>query len=148
MKSRSFDMVLTGLLSVCVIVGQSFRAAGAMPENLAPKAKASATSEHNELYLARFATDGKIPPAGSSAADQGAAWCVLKSVSGDEAEFSLAWDEPVDVAEIIYWGRTAWFMNECWKDYEVFLDDAPEPVTRATFQMIHGPQRGIVPQTT
>jgi len=38
-----------------------------MPENLAPKAKASATSEHNQLYLAKFATDGKIPPAGSRA---------------------------------------------------------------------------------
>jgi hypothetical protein len=113
----------------------------AMPENLALKAKASASSEHNDLYLAKFATDGKIPPAGSQAADRGAAWCVLKSVSGDQAEFALEWSQPVEVAEIIYWGRTAWYMTECWKDYEVYLDDAQEPVARGTFQMSHGPQR-------
>jgi len=118
-----------------------------MPVNLAAKATASATSEHNDLYLAKFATDGKIPPAGSSAADRGAAWCVLKSASGDRADFSLRWGEPVEVAEIIYWGRTAWFMSECWKEYEVYLDEAAEPAARGTFEQIHGPQRVKLPTT-
>lgn len=64
-------------------------ASAAGPENLALKAVASATSEHNQQYLARFAIDGKIPAAGSTAADQGAAWCVLKARSGDQAEWAL-----------------------------------------------------------
>ncbi|HUT89657.1 MAG TPA: hypothetical protein VMY37_09185 [Thermoguttaceae bacterium] len=147
MSVSRWDAAATVVLVWCGLVSQGPMAMAAMPENLAPKAKASATSEHNELYLARFATDGKIPPAGSTAQDRGAAWCVLKSVSGDKADFSLAWDEPVDLAEIVYWGRTAWFTNECWKDYEVCLDDAAEPVARGTFQMIHGPQRIKIPKT-
>ena len=113
----------------------------ALPENLALKAKASATSEHNEHYLAKFAIDGKIPPAGSTGADLDAAWCVLKAKSGDQAEFTLRWDRPVELAELVYWGRTTWFMSECFRDYEVYLDDARQPAARGTFQMIHGPQR-------
>mgnify|MGYP000317236507 CR=1 FL=1 len=35
----------------------------------------------------------------------------------------MEWPQPVNVAEVVYYGRTAWFMNECWKDYEVYLDD-------------------------
>jgi hypothetical protein len=121
------------------------RLAAAPPENLAPKAKAWASSEHNEHYLARFATDGKIPYAGTSGADLDAAWCVLKARSGDTADFTLTWKEPVLLAELIYWGRTTWFMNECWKDYEVYLDRAKQPAARGTFQMIHGPQRVKIP---
>jgi hypothetical protein len=117
----------------------------APPENLALKATAWASSEHNQHYLARFATDNKIPRAGSASADLDAAWCVLKAQSGDQAQFTLTWPQPVELAELIYWGRTTWFMNECWKDYEVYLDGASQPVVRGTFQMIHGPQRIKIP---
>jgi len=113
----------------------------ALPENLAPKALTSATSEHNAHYQAKFAVDGKIPPAGSTSADLDAAWCVLKEKSGDNADFKFEWGQPVEVAEIIYFGRTSWFMNEVWKDYEVYLDDADQPAAKGTFKMIHGPQR-------
>ena len=116
-------------------------AGAAVPENLARRATASATSEHNGHYLARFACDDKIPPAGSSAADLDAAWCVLKAKSGDRADFTLTWKEPVELAELIYWGRTGWMMTECWKDYEVYLDDAGQPAVKGTFKMVHGPQR-------
>ena len=76
----------------------------ALPENLALKAKASATSEHNDHYLAKFAIDGKIPAAGSGRADLDAAWCVLKAKSGDQAEFTLRWDRPIELGELVYWG--------------------------------------------
>jgi len=112
-----------------------------MPDNLARKATASASSEHNEHYLARFAIDGKIPPAGSQTADLDAAWCVLKAKSGDQADFTLRWPQPVELCEIIYFGRTSWFLDECWQDYEVFFDDARQPAAKGTLQMIHGPQR-------
>ncbi len=109
--------------------------------NLARSAQASATSEHNGSYLAKFATDGKIPPAGSSSADLKAAWCVLKAKTGDAADFTLTWDQPVEVAEIVYFGRTSWFMNECFKDFEVYLDDSTQPAAKGTVKMMHGPQR-------
>lgn len=132
----------------CFVAGVLSLAGGvaAAPlENLAAKAKAWASSEHNAHYLARFAVDGKIPHAGSTGADLDAAWCVLKARSGDKAEFSLTWEKPVELAELVYWGRTTWFMNECWKDFEVYLDAAKEPATRGTFQRIHGPQRIKLP---
>jgi hypothetical protein len=133
-----------GLLFGAIVLA-SLTAEAVPPENLAPKAKASATSEHNQHYLAKFATDNKIPHAGSSGADLDAAWCVLKARSGDRADFTLEWPQPIQLAELIYWGRTTWFMNECWKDYEIYLDSAKAPAVRGTFQIIHGPQRVKIP---
>lgn len=127
-----------------IVLAESVTGA-APPENLALKATAWASSEHNQHYLARFAADNKIPHAGSTSADLDAAWCVLKAQSGDQAQFTLTWPQPVELAELIYWGRTTWFMNECWKDYEVYLDEASQPVVRGTFQVIHGPQRIRIP---
>jgi len=113
----------------------------AMPDNLARTAAAAATSEHNASYLAKFAIDGKIPPAGSSAEDLSAAWCVLKAKTGDAADFTLDWPQPVEIAEIVYFGRTSWFMEECFKDFEIYLDDSAQPAAKGTLEMIHGPQR-------
>lgn len=112
-----------------------------LPDNLARTAQAAATSEHNASYLAKFAIDGRIPPPGSAAQDLSAAWCVLKAKTGDAADFTLTWTEPVRVAEIVYFGRTSWFMQECFKDYEVYLDDAERPAAKGAFAMLHGPQR-------
>ena len=133
------------LLSIFYAVGARAPVAAAdgdLPSrNLARSATASATSEHNASYLAKFATDGKIPPSGSTSADLKAAWCVLKAKTGDAADFTLAWDQPVELAEIVYFGRTSWFMNECFKNYEIYLDDATKPTAKGTFKMMHGPQR-------
>ncbi len=82
MRIAALSLLLLAALSLTA------QARPALPENLAPKATAWASSEHNQQYLATFATDGKIPAAGSQAADRGAAWCVLKKTSGDHARFS------------------------------------------------------------
>jgi hypothetical protein len=119
-----------------------------LPENLALKATASATSEHNLHYLAKFAIDGKIPAAGSASDDLDAVWCVLKARSGDTADFTLQWQEPIRAAEIVYFGRTTWFLNECWKDYEVYADQSQTPAAKGTLKMIDGPQRISLPPTT
>ncbi|NQU24364.1 MAG: hypothetical protein HQ567_24030 [Candidatus Nealsonbacteria bacterium] len=66
---------------------------------------------------------------------------MLKAESGDNANFTLEWNGPIDLSEIVYFGRTAWFVNECWKDYEVYLDDADKPAAKGSFKMTHGPQR-------
>ena len=115
-------------------------AAGAAPENLARRAAVSASSEYNESYRARFAVDGVVPYAGSHA-DAGRAWCVHKSESGDAATFTLQWPAPIEAGAVVYWGRTGWFPEECWKDYEIYLDDARQPTAKGTFQKRHGPQR-------
>ncbi|NQU23496.1 MAG: WD40 repeat domain-containing protein [Candidatus Nealsonbacteria bacterium] len=112
-----------------------------LPENLAREAATWASSEFNSRHLSKFAVDGIIAPAGSGEADRDAAWCVAKERSGGRVDFSLEWKQPVGVSEIIYFGRTAWKLDEVWKDYEVYLDDARAPVVRGTFKMIHGPQR-------
>ena len=90
--------------ALCVVlaaaIGLASPATAAMPENLAAKAKTSATSEHNRSYLSRFAVDGKIAAAGSQGADIAAAWCVLKAMSGDKADFTFEWKQPVEAAEV------------------------------------------------
>ena len=154
MKRMVCQLVAMFLLGLAVVAALGRSAGAAGPENLARKALTSASSEHNGLYQAKFAVDGKIPPAGSQGTDRGAAWCVLKSKSGDRAQFTFEWRQPVEVAEIVYFGRTAWFMNECWKDFEVYLHPAggvsggeQKPAAKGTLKMIHGPQRIKLPKT-
>ena len=121
------------------LIGSGVRAAS-LPENLALKATATANSEHSGSYLARFAIDGKIPAAGGQD-DLHQAWCVNGATHRDHATLTLQWPGDITVAEIVYWGRTAWFAEECWKDYEIYLDQASKPAAKGQFQMGHGPQR-------
>ncbi|MBI5388014.1 MAG: discoidin domain-containing protein [Verrucomicrobia bacterium] len=114
-----------------------------LPENLALKAKATASSEHNGSYRARFAIDGKVPSAGSQE-DTDRAWCVQGNTHRHGADFTLEWTSAVTVAEVVYWGRTAWFAEECWKDYELWsggVSSGTSPLAQGQFQMGHGPQR-------
>jgi len=110
------------------------------PPNLALSARAAATSEYSDQYRAQFAVDGKIPGAGLQD-DAGQAWCVQGNTHRNGAELTLEWPAPVTVAEVVYYGRTAWFAEECWKDCEVLVNGAPTPLARATLRMGHGPQR-------
>ncbi|MBR03195.1 MAG: hypothetical protein CL394_07715 [Acidiferrobacteraceae bacterium] len=114
--------------------------------NLAPKATVSASSEYSADYLARWAVDGKIP-ALECKADLKQAWCV-RGQEGLKGEFTLKWKTPVEVAEIVYFGRTGMIVEECFKDYEVYLDDSTTPATKGAFEMRHGSQRIPVPKTT
>ena len=78
--------------------------------NLAPQATVSASSEYSGDYLARWAVDGKIPEL-ECKADVKEAWCV-RGRDGMGAEFTLTWPEPVEVAEIVYFGRTGMIVQE------------------------------------
>lgn len=140
---------LLALALIAMLTAQAASAARAgrsnLPENLAPKATISANSEYSKDYLARFVADGQVPAAGGKQ-DVGRAWCVKGDTHRNGAELIFVWKEPVSVAEIVYYGRTAWFMNECWKGYEVFLDGAVEPVVKGELKMHHGPQRIKLPR--
>ncbi|MDR2761393.1 MAG: hypothetical protein LBB88_02180 [Planctomycetaceae bacterium] len=115
-------------------------------ENIALKARVSANSEFNEMYSAKFAVDGIIPDTNSQNNDYKHCWCVKNEIAKNHGEFTLQWDQPVNVAEIVYWGRTSFFLAECWKDYQVFLDNQTHPATIGTFQMKHGAQRINIPK--
>ncbi len=135
---RARGIALGVAMSWVSICAQS--APSTAPENLARQARASASSEHNRSYAARFAVDGRIPFAGSQE-DTDRAWCVQGNTHRDGAEFTLEWSNAVTIAEVVYYGRTAWFAEECWKDYEVRLDDDTTPAVKGQLQMGHGPQR-------
>lgn len=110
------------------------------PENLALKAKVSASSEYSAQYLAKFAVDGIIPEC-LSRDDIGRAWAVRGETARDHATFTLTWDDPVTVAEIVYYGRTSWLVEEGWKDYELTIDDDATPAVKGKFEFGAGPQR-------
>ncbi len=135
------------LLACCTLLSVSCAAAAAdEPVNVAPKARAWASSQYSGSYAAKYAIDEKITKVGSGS-DAAAAWACLGATSDDKAEFTLTWSQPVEVTEIVYWGRTGSLLSEMWKDYELYLDDAPQPAAKGTFKMVRQPQRiSIKPQ--
>ena len=146
MKARAVGGVLV-LAALSVAGGRASWTLGAErePENLAFKAKVSASDQYDPHFAARFAVDGKIPLS-LSGEDYEASWVVPGVKSKFQGWFALEWDKPVDVAEIVYYGRTAMLLAECFKDYEVYLDRAAAPVARGTFRMTGDPQRISIPR--
>ena len=144
-RLSSLLAVLLGMVLAIYPVGAS--ADDDSPVNLAKKARLTASNEYDADYLARFAVDGKVPGA-LCGQDRQAAWVVRGAQNNFQGSLTFAWDDPVEVAEAIYCGRTAMIMEECFKDYEVYLDDAAEPIVRGTFEMRHGPQRIRLPKST
>ena len=134
-----FGGILCGLLLAVVVRAEE-------PRNIAPEATVSANSEYSGDYLARWAVDGKIPAA-CCKQDMRQAWCVRGDATKCTGEFTLAWDKPVDVAEIVYFGRTGQLIEECFKDYEVYVDDGQQPAVSGAFEKRHGAQRIGLSQT-
>ena len=132
-------MCALGLVARAVPAGET-----AQPENHAPKAKITANSEYNGDYLAKFVADGKVPDSGGHD-DLRQAWCVKGDTHRNGAELTFEWPAPVTIAHIVYYGRTAWFMEECWKNYEVYLDGAAIAAAKGTFAMESGPQGITLP---
>ncbi len=108
--------------------------------NLAFMAEASASSEYGIGYEAIGAVDGAIPPA-LKGGDVGRVWAVRGETCKGAAEFVLNWEKPRRVSTLVYYGRTgSAMMEECFRDYEIWLDDDDKPVAIGTFEMKHGPQ--------
>ena len=128
-----------------VVVGlRADAATPPLPPNLASLAEIHANSEYNEALAARFVADGKIPEA-LCTQDNQQAWAVKGTTHGQGAELVLAWKTPVTVREVIYFGRTAWQLEECWKTCEVICDDDAQPVVTAGLEKRHGPQPIMLP---
>jgi hypothetical protein len=108
-------------------------------KNIAPAAKITANSEYNTSYLAKFVADGKIPGNGSNA-DLEKVWAVKGDTHGKGAEITFQWPAEVTVAEIVYFGRTAFEGGENWKDFEVYIDASSTPAVKGKLKAGHGPQ--------
>ncbi len=117
----------------------------ALPENIAPKAEVSATSEYSDKYFARFAVDGKIP-APMSRDDLSRAWVVKGSTHGGGADFTLEWPRPVTVAAVVYYGRTGFDWNENWKACELHAGGATAAICKVPLKRGHGPQLIALPK--
>ncbi len=140
-QMRERTIMKNGLLTCCVLltIPRCWATENA-PVNVAPQANVWASSEYNDSYAARFAVDETITKVGSGS-DAGQAWACKGAGSGDMAEFTLTWPQPVEVAEIVNWGRTGSLVSEMWKDYELYLDDDPQPTAKGTLKMVRQPQR-------
>lgn len=99
-----------------------------------------ASSEYGPGYEALGAVDGVVPPA-LKGGDENKVWAVRGDSCKGAAEFVLYWDEPREISTVVYYGRTGSAMlEECFQDYEVYLNDEQEPVTKGTFEKKDGPQ--------
>ncbi|MCP3920234.1 MAG: hypothetical protein GY711_32305 [bacterium] len=104
-----------------------------LPVNLAPEAKVSASSQYSDAYRPEMAISGVVP----SEFQQDNDWAVKGAQKG---HFTLEWDQPVEAAQIIYYARVSSPLLECFKDYEVYLNDADEPAVTGVLEHRRGPQ--------
>jgi hypothetical protein len=132
--------ILFGLVSSHWICGSNSSEQLPKPLNLATIARVSANSVYSGGYQAGNVADGQVPSE-LGRDDVNRAWCVDGRTHRSGAELRFAWDQPVPVKTIVYYGRTAWFLEECWRGYEVYLDASNTPAARGELAMRHGPQR-------
>jgi len=127
------------LVAVPAVVSCGTAWAGEMPENLAPRAKVSASSQFSEKYRPAMAVSGVVPSAFREDDD----WAVQGTQDG---WFQLEWEKPVHAAQIIYYARVTSPLLECFKDYEVYLDGDEKPAVRGTLAHRRGPQMIDLPR--
>ena len=116
----------------------------ALPLNLAPGAEVQADSEFSADYSACHVADGKVPIE-LGGQDTRQAWAVRGATHGNGAELTMSWKTPVAVREVLYFGRTAFQIEECWKTCEVRCDEDSQPVITVGLERRHGPQRITLP---
>ncbi len=136
------------LLAVCPWSNVSALAEGPGFENLAARARISASSELSaQKLLAGGVADGRVAPLKSGVFEfyppgrDARSWAVDGAVAEDRGELSMEWDEPVEVREIVYFARVAFLVEECFKKYEIFIDDAAAPVVQGELEKTDRGQR-------
>lgn len=140
-------LFLTSLTTLGLASSRLFAAeSGLTNPNLAYKAEVSATSVYSADYDVLGAIDGVVPDA-LSRNDAGRVWCVRGDACQGRADFTLEWSAPQEVSTVVYYGRTgAAMLEECFEKYELYLDDAEQPVATGVFEMKHGPQFVVFPK--
>ena len=141
-------MIKKNYFSICFMGGillSSLFCQGKEPVNLALSAQVEADSEYSPLLAARFVNDGRIP-APLCQQDNGCAWAVNGKTHPNHGRLTLNWEKPVLVKELIYFGRTAFQLQECWKNCELFCDSEKQASCSVSFLRQHGPQRMTLPE--
>ena len=145
MQARGFPLQALSPAALLIAALNTLPVCSGEPENLAPRARVTANSVYSPDYVAQGVSDGQIPSAGSRQ-DRGKAWCVKGATHRNRAELTFEWPKPVTVGEVVYYGRTAWFFSECWKEYELLAGEARKRVAKGSLQCGHGPQRITLPE--
>ena len=131
--AATIGLVFLGL----VLLGQGRTAAQdaapTKPVNAAPSATIQASSMHSDSYLGKFVADGAIPAA-MSHADVGRAWCAAGNNHPQGVSLTFVWKDATQIAELVYFGRTAFEWEENWKDYEVYADGQDKPIASGQLQ--------------
>ncbi|MFV1967597.1 MAG: hypothetical protein ACC628_19380 [Pirellulaceae bacterium] len=134
--TRYSNRLLTAAL-VMASGGTTF--ADKMPDNLAPQASVSASSQFSDAYRPEMAVSGVVP----SEFQQDSDWAVRATQTG---HFTFQWEKPVSATQIIYYARVTSPLLECFKDYEVYLNDAKTPAVKGTLEHRRGPQMITFPK--
>ena len=124
---------VVALLVACCLSGSHAKADPQLPENLATQAKVTASAEYNANYRAANLVDGQIPGA-MSRDDVGKAWCVRGHEHPDGVTVTFEWPQPVTIATVVYYGRTAFHLGENWKDYEIRVGESARAGGQGTAQ--------------
>jgi hypothetical protein len=133
MRNRAAAHSSVLMAALLAIVPCGMARADAMPRNLAPQAKVSASSQFSDAYRPEMAIGGVVPSPSRKDGD----WAVKGTQNG---HFTLRWSKPVEAAQIIYYARETSSLLECFKDYEVYLDSEKKPVVRGKLEHRRGPQ--------
>jgi hypothetical protein len=145
-SSRPIDLVTLSVAWLLLCSLGAIARGQSASENLARKAEIEASSEYSGGYLARFVADGRIPKP-ESRQDTGQAWAAKGKQHPDGVQLEFRWPQPERIAEVIYFGRTAFEWQENWKDFEVYIDSNSEPAVRGQLKIGHGPQPIRLPKT-
>ena len=108
-------------------------------ENLASKAVISASGRRDAGYDSKFVADGEIPGAGSKD-ERLEVWCLRQHISKD-AWISFQWKEAVEIASVVYWGRSTSDADN-FSSCKVFLDDDDEAI--ASVELARGTQAQLI----
>ena len=139
------SMLLCALAGTLLLAAQGLTASVTAADNLAPKAVIEASSEYSNQYLARNVADGHVPAA-MSHADVDKAWCAKGNQHPQGVRLTFSWPTPVRIAELVYFGRTAFEWQENWKAYELLVDGQPTPLVTGELKPGHGPQQILLPE--
>ncbi len=109
-------------------------------DNLACSAHVSASSQYSEAFAPQMASRGNLP---SEFQTSDGDWAVSATQDG---WYELQWDEPVEVAQILYYARTTSPLLEVFKDFSVYIDGSADPVVRGILEHRRGAQRITIPR--
>ena len=117
------------------------------PENLARKAKVSASSEYSERYLARFAIDGDVPDAMVATTSVDRVVCRKGRPPGAKPSSRSSGPRRSRLPSSSTSAARLCASGSAGRTTRSTSTTRPAPVAKGTFQMIHGPQRVKLPKT-